>query len=240
MSPNRVHPTAVIEGEVEMGSGNVVMPYAVILGPVRIGDDNWIGSHAMVGAPPQHPAGGRPSWDEPQGPFPVEIGSGNMIRHFSTVTHGMTRPTRIGDGCTLMGGSSAAHDADYEDGVTLAAGASAGGYVVLGRNTNLGLGVSVHQRVVVGGHVMVGINAAVTADVPPFALAYGVPARVRGANRVGLERAGFDDSEITVIDAHYQASPEVPLDEAALSQGARSLLAAHERRIAERDRLGRR
>jgi UDP-N-acetylglucosamine acyltransferase len=43
---------------------------------------------------------------------------------------------------------------------------------------------------------MVGMGSVVTRDVPPFSKAFGNPARVRGANVVGMERSGFDASEI--------------------------------------------
>jgi len=202
-----------------------------------LGDDNWIGSHATVGGPPAHPAAAHDAWDAPESRLPIQIGSRNRIRHTATITHGMVRATRVGNDCMIMGGSVVvAHDMCLEDGVTIAAGANFGGYVVLGRGTNIGLGVAVHQRLVLGAYVMVGMNATVTRDIPPFALAYGTPARVVGANRVGMARAGFDPEEVELIDAHYRAAPGGSVAE-PLSERATEVLTAHAERVLERDRL---
>ena len=51
---NTIHPAAVIDKNVKLGSGNWIGPYVVIMDDVAIGDDNWIGPHAVIGAPPEH------------------------------------------------------------------------------------------------------------------------------------------------------------------------------------------
>ncbi|WP_232290263.1 hypothetical protein [Micromonospora sp. ATCC 39149] len=35
---NRIHPTAVVGADVELGDDNVVGPYSVVVGPCRIGN----------------------------------------------------------------------------------------------------------------------------------------------------------------------------------------------------------
>lgn len=44
----KVHPTASVEGLVQIGKGVVVEPYAVIQGPVIIGENTLVRSHAFV------------------------------------------------------------------------------------------------------------------------------------------------------------------------------------------------
>ena len=63
---NEIHPTAVIEGDVRFGTGNIMGPNVVVYGPATIGDDNWIGAGVVIGAPPEvrafeHPRGGTAS-----------------------------------------------------------------------------------------------------------------------------------------------------------------------------------
>jgi len=48
-APNRIHPTAIVDGDVRMGSGNVVGPYTVLIGPLALGDENRLGPHAVIG-----------------------------------------------------------------------------------------------------------------------------------------------------------------------------------------------
>lgn len=230
MAGNRIHETAVIEGEVDLGSGNIVMPYSVITGPCTIGDDNWFGPHTFVGAPPQYAGHAHSAWDEDTSDFGVEIGNANRIREYVSVARGTRRPTRIHDGCMLMARSNAPHDVEYEDGVTLTGGAQVGGRVSLGRGAMIGMNASVHQRMVVGALAMIGMGAAVKHDIPPFALAYGVPARVVGANIVGLRRVGTVQTEIDRIDAHYRETPLEPPD--FLSGELRDLVASYLSRIA--------
>ncbi len=50
---NSIHPSAVIEGDVRFGTGNVIGPNVVVYRPVTIGDDNWIGAGVVIGAPPE-------------------------------------------------------------------------------------------------------------------------------------------------------------------------------------------
>ena len=212
MPSNRVHPTAVIGEGVELGTGNVVMPYAVILGPVTIGDDNWFGPHSLIGAPPQFRLGPHPPWDEPQGQFPIVIGNGNRIREFVSVAMGRVRSTTVGDRCIFMGRSNAPHDCVFDDDVTLAGGSQFSGNVTVGRGVNLGLEASVRQNLVLGALAMIGMDSTVLTDIPPFALVYGTPARVRGANRVGLEREGWDGALIDRLDEHYRRFGTEPPD----------------------------
>jgi len=73
---------------------------------------------------------------------------------------------------------------------------------------NLGIGSSVRQNISIGMGAMVGMGAVVTKDTPSCALLIGVPARVRGANRIGLVRAGFDPAEIDTIDRYLTGSDD--------------------------------
>jgi UDP-N-acetylglucosamine acyltransferase len=201
---NSVHPTAVIAEDVIMGSGNVIGAFAVILGPARIGDGNWIGPHVVLGTPAEirgidHglAAGGIGTG--------VQVGNANVIREHSTVHQGHYATTVIGDGCYLMNKCYIAHDNVLHDGVTMASGATLGGHVQLGAGANLGMGAIVHQRRRIGGLAMVGMGAVVTRDLPPGSLAYGNPCRVRGANRVGLQRAGVSADVIAATHLAYAA-----------------------------------
>src|SRR3954466_6522409 len=75
---NRIHPTAVIGPEVELGDDNVIGAYAVLLGPATIGSGNWIGPHAVVGTPGESRGATHPSDDAPCGNG-IVVGDGNVL-----------------------------------------------------------------------------------------------------------------------------------------------------------------
>ncbi|MDT0278397.1 UDP-N-acetylglucosamine acyltransferase [Blastococcus goldschmidtiae] len=201
---NRVHPTAIVGEGVELGTDNVIGPYAVITGPCRIGDRNWIGAHAVIGAAPEiHGHDHGLPWGGGTDDVGVEIGDDSVVREFVTVHRGTRRRTGIGDRCFVMNKAHFGHDAVIEDDVTLAVGVILGGHVEVGAGANLGLAAVLHQRRVVGPGAMVGMSAVVTRDIPPYAKAFGAPARVRGVNEVGMRRRGIDAAVIAAVAEQY-------------------------------------
>lgn len=204
---NSIHPTAIITGDVTLGSRNVIGAFVTITGPATLGDDNWIGAGVVIGAPPEvrgfeHPALGAMS--EGAG---VIIGSRNVIREYAQVHQGWKETTRIGDDAFIMNQVYVAHDCSLGNGVTLASSVLLAGHVSLGEKANLGLGASVHQRVRIGAGSMIGMGAVVVRDIPPFAKAFGNPARTRGVNRIGMERNGVSADAIDAVAVAYRVAP---------------------------------
>ncbi len=220
---NRIHPTAIIGGDVVLGAGNVIGPYTVIMGPCTIGDANWIGPHVCIGAPPemrggQHPAG----WAGDHGSGPIAIGDRNVVREFTSIQAPTTGFTRLGDDCYLMDKVHIPHDCTVEDRVTISCNVMMGGHTHLGAGSNIGLSSVIHQRIAIGRGAMIGMGSVITKHIPPFALAFGSPARVRGANIVGLTRSGFDDATGADIGAALNAGDDLgdllPTESAAFAQ----------------------
>lgn len=204
---NRIHHTAVIGDDVELGDGNVVGPYSVIVGACEIGDHNWFGPHVVIGTPAEmrgshHPSG----WDGEPGTGTISIGNRNVVREFTAISAGSDGgTTTLGDDCYVMDKVHISHDCDIGDAVTISCAVIMAGHIVLGDGCNLGLGAILHQGMVIGEGSMIGMGSVITRHVAPFALAYGSPARVHGANRTGLERRGVDPERIDAIDAAHRA-----------------------------------
>lgn len=211
---NSIHPTAQLIGEVSLGSGNLIGPLVVIIGPVTIGDGNWIGTGAVIGAPPEVR-----SWQHPMDAGELDTGKGivigdrNVIREYVQIHQGWHDITRVGNDVFLMNQSYIAHDCTVEDRATLASSVLLAGHVRVGEGANLGLGSSVHQRCYIAEGAMVGMGSVVTRNVPPFAKAYGNPAKVHGANVVGMERAQIPAATIGAAVSAYA----LPFDAALTS-----------------------
>ncbi|WP_114423699.1 UDP-N-acetylglucosamine acyltransferase [Nocardioides houyundeii] len=199
---NRIHPTAILGPEVELGQGNTIGPYVVISGPVRIGDDNFFSPHVSIGAAADvrgHHLD--PGWEEPTRDSGVVIGSRNVFKEFSSVTQGWAHETRVGDDAFLMGKAHVSHDCTLGNGVTLAHTAVLAGHVTVGDGANLGLGTVVHQRAWIGAGAMVGMQSAVRADLPPYAVSLGVPARPTRLNTYRLDLLGVAAADHDAIAA---------------------------------------
>jgi UDP-N-acetylglucosamine acyltransferase len=213
-----IHPTAIIDPAAELDSNVTVGPYAVIGGHVRIGRGTSVGAHAVIdgwtdigqdnrifhlasigGIPQDLKYRGEKTW--------LRIGSGNTFREFVTIHPGTVTgdgETTIGDGNLFMAYCHAAHDCHIGDNVIMANGATLAGHVRVEEYAILGGLTAIHQHVVIGAHVMIGGGAMVGQDVPPYTIATGDRARLRGLNLVGLRRRGFTEETIAVLKKAYR------------------------------------
>lgn len=214
---NRIHPTAVIGDGVELGDDNVIGPFAVLLGPAKIGSGNWIGPHVTIGSPASdrsapHPAAwaDAPTGDPERDGHGVTIGDGNVIREYFSAHQGTHRTTAVGSDGYFLRGSHVAHDCIVGDGVTLGSNVVVGGHSEVWSWANLGLGAVVHQRGRIGPGAMVGMGAAVRAELGPFTISVGVPARVTGVNVVGLSRKGVSAEAVAALEPYLLESAELP------------------------------
>jgi UDP-N-acetylglucosamine acyltransferase len=72
---------------------------------------------------------------------------------------------------------------------------SLAGHVEIESQARISGVLGVHQFVRIGRLSMIAGMSRIERDVPPFMLVEGSPARVRALNKVGLQRAGFEDSD---------------------------------------------
>jgi UDP-N-acetylglucosamine acyltransferase len=63
---------------------------------------------------------------------------------------------------------------------------------------------AVHQFCRVGTLAMIAGGAMAVQDIPPYCLAHGNRARLRGLNEVGLDRAGLSDEAIRGLRRAYR------------------------------------
>ena len=194
---NDIHSSAFIGPGVILGSNNFIGPNAVLFGPLEIGDDNWIGPGVTIGTPPEvRSAPHLAIWNDTDKSKPTVIGSRNIFREGVSIQRSNYRQTTVGSDCFIMSRAYIAHDCVVEDNVTISANVSLAGHCHIQEKATLGLASTFHQFSVVGTGAMVGMSAAVTKDVPPYSMFFGVPGVIHGANTRGMAAHGFEDDSI--------------------------------------------
>jgi UDP-N-acetylglucosamine acyltransferase len=195
-----IGPFAVIGEHVRIGAGTRVGPHTVIDGWTEIGEENQVFHFAAVGGTPQDlKYRGEQTW--------LRIGNRNIIREFATLQPGTVTgigETVIGDNNLFMAYCHVAHDCIVGNRVIMANGSTLAGHVVAENHAILGGLSAVHQHTRIGESAMLSGGAMVGQDVPPFTIAAGDRARLRGVNSVGLRRRGFTEDTIALIKRAFR------------------------------------
>jgi UDP-N-acetylglucosamine acyltransferase len=225
-----IHPTAVIDPAVRLGSNVSIGAYSVIGAGVEIGDDTWIGPHVVIEGPTRigrenriwqfASVGAAPQDKKFHGEQSVlEIGDRNVIREFVTFNRGTDDGggvTRIGNDNWLMAYVHLAHDCIVGNNTIFANAASLAGHVTVDDWVILGGFTLVHQFCQIGAHAFTSMGSIINRDVPPYVTVAGSFAEPKGINSEGLKRRGFDSDRILSIRRAYKTlyKSGLPLAEA--------------------------
>jgi UDP-N-acetylglucosamine acyltransferase len=188
-----VGPFVVIEGRVKVGPGCVLRNAAHLIGPLTMGCHNTVHSFAVLGDAPQHlKYAGEPTR--------LEVGDHNIFREHVTVHRATahTGVTRIGSHNFLMGGCHIAHDCVVGNHCLLANGALVAGHCVLEDGVCLSGNVCVHQFVRIGRLALISGLSGTGMDIPPFMIQQGINT-VCGVNVIGMRRAGICNGSIDAV-----------------------------------------
>ena len=201
-----------ISGKAKIGRGTKIAQGACIYGNTTIGEDNEIFSHAVLGSVPQ---------DLKYAGEEVEliIGDRNKIREFTLFnpgTAGGGGKTVVGNDNLFMGYVHLGHDVIIGNHCILANAATLAGHVEMGNYAVIGGMTPVHQFVKIGDYAMIAGASALSQDVPPYCLAEGNRAVLRGLNLNGLRRH-VDREHIDALRSAYRELFESgkPLQEVA-------------------------
>ena len=205
-----IHPTAIVEDNVEIGPDCEIGAYAVIKRFTRLGARNRVFEHAVVGGEPQDVKfRGEQSY--------LEIGDDNQIREFCTLhrASGEDETTRIGSRNFFMIGCHVAHNCVIGNDNIFANEVALAGHIVVEDQVFISNNVGAHQFVRFGRNAMVGGKSKIVQDVLPFFTTDGNPARLRGLNSVGLQRAGFSEVARRALKDAYRRlfRSDVPIEE---------------------------
>ncbi len=214
---NRIHATAIVDPAARLGDGIEIGPYCIVEAGVELGDACWLQSHVYLAGPSRigpgnrfytHCSIGQRTQDLKYTGEPtyLTIGAGNTFREFVTVNRGTGAQgaTRLGDGGTFLAYSHIGHDCAVGDRVVFSNNGTLAGHVQVGDNVGIGGLTAVHQFCRLGRFAFTGGCTKIVQDVPPFMIADGNPAEIRGVNRVGLERAGFAPDSLRALREAYR------------------------------------
>lgn len=212
-----IHPSAIVDPSVRIGSGVTIGPFCVIERDVRLGEDCHLAAHvvvkngtvlgpgnlvfegAVLGGLPQHV-------NIPENPGRLVIGAGNTIRENVTFHRALQEDgeTIIGDNNLFMVNTHIAHDCRIGNHTIFTNNSMLAGHVTVGDRAYLSGAAAAHQFCRIGAYAMVGGQAHINKDVPPFVTLDGLSSHVVGLNSIGLRRAGFTSQQISQLKEAYR------------------------------------
>jgi UDP-N-acetylglucosamine acyltransferase len=217
MSDVQIHPSAIVDLTAELGAGTIVGPYCIIGPSVVLGQNCWLQGHVTLCGPMRAGSGnkfhaycsiGQQTQDlkYAREPTYLEIGDENTFREFVTINRSTTSEgkTRIGSRGNFLAYSHIGHDCSVGDEVVFSNNGTLAGHVEVGDHAVMGGLTAVHQFCRIGRFAITGGCSKIVQDVPPFMIADGNPAEIRGVNLVGLERKNYSPEAVKWIKEAFR------------------------------------
>ena len=213
----QIHPTAIVDPSARLGSGIIIGPYCIVEAGVSLGEGCWLQHHVTLSGPLSTGSGnkfyaycsigqqtqdlkyrGEPTW--------LEIGNDNCFREFVTINRSTSEEgkTRVGSKGNFLAYAHIGHDCTVGDAVIFSNNGTLAGHVQVGDYAVIGGLTAIHQFCRIGRFAITGGCSKIVQDVPPFMIADGNPAQIRGINQVGLERHGYAAERIKAIKEAFR------------------------------------
>jgi UDP-2-acetamido-3-amino-2,3-dideoxy-glucuronate N-acetyltransferase len=184
-----VHPSSFVDSNVEIGSGTRVWHFSHILSDSKIGKNCVISQNVMIGP---H----------------VTIGDRVKIQNNVSVYQGVTLESDVFCGPSMVftnvmnPRSAVPRKSEFRE-------------THVGKGASLGANCTIVAGVKIGWYAFVGAGAVVTKNLPDYALATGVPARIRGWMCECGEKLHFHGSgaECTACRRGYRFSADGVVEE---------------------------
>jgi UDP-2-acetamido-3-amino-2,3-dideoxy-glucuronate N-acetyltransferase len=155
-APPSIHPSAVIDGGASIGAGTKIWHFCHVMPNASIGERCSLGQNVFIATR-------------------VRIGDNVKIQNNVSVYEGVTLEDDVFCGPSMVftnvrtPRSHVPRNAPADFARTL-----------VRRGASIGANATVVCRITIGEYAFIGAGSVVTHDVPPYALAYGNPARVLG------------------------------------------------------------
>src|SRR5256885_5874709 len=217
MSGVEIHPTAIVDPKAELGAETIVGPYCIVGAEVVLGANCWLQHHVTLCGPMRAGAKnkfyaycsiGQQTQDLKYAGEPtyLEIGDENTFREFVTVNRSTKSDgkTRIGSRGNFLAYSHIGHDCAVGNEVVFSNNGTLAGHVEVGDNAVMGGLTAVHQFCRIGRFAITGGCSKTVQDIPPFMIADGNPAEIRGVNLIGLERKNYPAENVKLIKEMFR------------------------------------
>lgn len=234
----KIHPTAVVEDDLQLGDDVVIGPHCVVGRGVSIGAGTVLEAHVVIADQITIGQGNRfyPNCSIGCCPQVLGLDSGSSIGGLAigdrnTIRENVTiHPSRYGDAMTQIGSdnllminSHIGHDCIVCDKIVLSNCVQIGGHCHIETGAWISGMAASHQFVTIGKWCFVAGLAGLNRDVPPFMTVSGhYPPVVRGVNKRGLQRAGLNDQQQECI---FEAYRRLYREDGALVTNAKDLAA---------------
>lgn len=212
-----IHPTAIVDANVQIANDCTIGAYCVVEANVTLGhrvildphvvlksgtvleDDVHVHSHAVIGDDPQIV---NQDFSFKSG---VHVGARTVIREGVTIHRASqaNQQTIVGSDCLLMAFSHVGHDTHVGNHCILVNQVLLAGCVTVQDYAFLSGGSMIHQFVHIGESAFVSGNAEITMHIPPFVTVLGRN-QIANLNVIGLKRRGFSTQEVADIKQLYR------------------------------------
>lgn len=204
-----IHPTSIIEGNVELaddvivgpfctlqgtvtiGAGTKIMPNCHVFGLTSMGEGNVLWPGTVLGGPPQDI-----NFDQDCEEPGLMIGDRNTFREGVTVHRGKTdQSTRIGNDNYFMTNSHVGHDSILGNNIQLATGSMLGGHTIIDDRVIIGGASCVHQFCRIGEGALISGLSGASLDVPPWFIVTSISV-CSSLNIIGMRRSDMSSEDI--------------------------------------------
>lgn len=213
-----IHPTAIVEDGVTLGSdvsvgaythirsgakignGTRIHSHVCIWGETEMGEENEIYPFCSIGAPPQIPGDAALK-------SRVIIGNKNVLREAVEVHRASSREqgiTKLGDENYIMTSVHIAHDCILGNKIIIATKTGIAGHAKIDDSAIISGACGIAQFVRIGSYTYCAGMTRFIKDLPPYFCAKEW-SEVTGPNLVGLKRAGYTSDDLRVIKEIYKA-----------------------------------
>ena len=196
-----IGPNCFIDNGVSIGAGTVIDANVVICKNVKIGKNNHFFANCVIGGRPQILGLGPDA--EIGG---LLIGDRNNFREQVTIHLSAHRgeTAKVGNDNLLMVGVHIGHDCTLEDKIVMSNSVQIGGHCKIETGAWFSGLAAMHQFVTMGKWCYAAGLAGINRDIPPFLIVSGhYPPTIRGVNKRGMDRAGLSEQQQEkIFEAH--------------------------------------